>query len=216
MAAHCYLCQLSHNEFLDLLKDGKSWSSADLLEVAAQVGANPKLKLMMGVKDVLWRSFIPVENFVVPLLHVLIGVFNDLWDKCRWIVSELIDYVSPEEANYRARLVELQLQSKIERMQSNKKDWDKSEDGKKLTSLTAKARCIREIIHELCLLSNLGRVDTTSEDSPLSDFLVEVGEFIDGGDIDNIELEEAEEDAEETNAAIAVRRQVPIQNQTTI
>lgn len=46
----------------------------ELLCVAKEVGdGKPK----MGMKKKLWWPFIPLENVIVPLLHVMIGVVND-------------------------------------------------------------------------------------------------------------------------------------------
>ena len=54
-----------------------------------QMSADPSKKgtARLGVKTHLYWDFIPVRNYTVPLLHVLIGVFNDVDD----YVMDIID-----------------------------------------------------------------------------------------------------------------------------
>ena len=48
-------------------------------------------------------EFIPLKNFLPPLLHILIGIWNDIWDKFRELVSECIGYIACDEADLRAK-----------------------------------------------------------------------------------------------------------------
>ena len=57
----------------------------------------------MGVKASLLWSFISLKNFLPPLLHILIAIWNDIWDKFHELVSECIEYIARDEADLRAR-----------------------------------------------------------------------------------------------------------------
>ena len=57
----------------------------------------------MGVKALSLWNFIPLKHFLPPLLHLLIGIWNDIWDKFRELVSECIEYIPRDEAKLRAR-----------------------------------------------------------------------------------------------------------------
>ena len=78
MSGHwCFLCQLRRAIFSQSHNRAKMWTMAELLRVAADVnGGKPK----MGVKKKPWWPFIPLEHFIIPLLHVLIGIGNNLLD----------------------------------------------------------------------------------------------------------------------------------------
>ena len=54
---------------------------------------NPNKKPKLGIKSLPWFTSIPLEHFVVPLLHYLIGFSNDIFAKFRDIVSETIEYI---------------------------------------------------------------------------------------------------------------------------
>ena len=58
---------------------------------------NPKL----DVKDVTWWPFVTMNHFIVPLLHCLLGVGDNIFTKCHNIVNLEIDYISPEEVEMR-------------------------------------------------------------------------------------------------------------------
>ncbi len=52
---------------------------------------------VLGVKKKPWWPFIPLPNYLVPLLHCLIGIGNQLLDKLRAIINEHIAEYSPGE-----------------------------------------------------------------------------------------------------------------------
>jgi hypothetical protein len=50
------------------------------------------MKSMMGIKNAPWWPFINLEYFVIPLLHTLISIGNDLLDQFRdWVNEDLDD-----------------------------------------------------------------------------------------------------------------------------
>lgn len=57
---------------------------------------------MLGVKNNAWFPFIKVSHYVVPLLHVEIGIGNDLLDLFRAWVDKYIDCLNDDEVGTRA------------------------------------------------------------------------------------------------------------------
>jgi hypothetical protein len=53
-----------------------------------KVRRNRKLKSKGGVKSDPWWTFIPIKNFIVPVLHILIGLFNDSFNRFHAIISD--------------------------------------------------------------------------------------------------------------------------------
>ena len=69
------------------------------MEELAKEVADDNFKPKMGIKEVPWWTFIPLNNFLPPLLHMLLGIWNAIWDKFREIVSKDIEYITTEEAD---------------------------------------------------------------------------------------------------------------------
>jgi hypothetical protein len=91
MSGHwCHLCKLSRKEFADLAAEGEEWTSQAMIDAAKEVEDSGDKKPKLGVKSKLWWPFIKVENYVVPLLHTLIGIGNDILDNLKDIVNEKI------------------------------------------------------------------------------------------------------------------------------
>ena len=84
-----------------------------LKEIEAEV-KHPNFKgdSKMGVKGSPLFEFIPLHHFLPPLLHILIGIWNNIWDKFREIVSEMIEYIPPAEADLRQRKESLIIREK--------------------------------------------------------------------------------------------------------
>eukprot|EP00571_Detonula_confervacea_P003536 CAMPEP_0172312070 /NCGR_PEP_ID=MMETSP1058-20130122/16571_1 /TAXON_ID=83371 /ORGANISM="Detonula confervacea, Strain CCMP 353" /LENGTH=76 /DNA_ID=CAMNT_0013025419 /DNA_START=24 /DNA_END=254 /DNA_ORIENTATION=- len=62
------------------------WTMEELKRIAGEVGRG---KPKMGVKGMPWWDFIPLQNWMVPLLHTLIGIGNDLLVSFRdWVYEE--------------------------------------------------------------------------------------------------------------------------------
>ena len=59
----------------------------ELVDLGQKI-ADTTMKLTMGIKDAPWWPFINLEVFVVPLLHTLIGIGNDLLDQFRGCVNK--------------------------------------------------------------------------------------------------------------------------------
>ena len=104
MGGWCYLCQLSHKEFQNLMFHGNAWALSTMMEVANEVAQTSfKKHSKLGVKEGPLWPFLPLHHYLPPLLHILIGIWNDCWDKFREWVSELVEYISYEECDLRSR-----------------------------------------------------------------------------------------------------------------
>ena len=92
MLGATYLRKLCRREFTDLLSSGRAWCWSTLFNLTANVNyPNFKGGSKMGVKvSPLW-SFILLNNFLPPLLHILIDIWNDILNKFRGLDSENIE-----------------------------------------------------------------------------------------------------------------------------
>ena len=105
MSPHwCHLCQATKEERSDLEKrDWVYWTTERYKEVAGKVAAknrkstSSKQHTTMGVKTELWWDFIPIMHYVVPILHCLIGIGDDIMTRFRATVSAEIETLSEEE-----------------------------------------------------------------------------------------------------------------------
>lgn len=97
----CHLCQVKEKEraegVLGELWTIKSYVDAYETKVATGQYSHPSTKSYMGVKTRVWWDFIPISHYVVPLLHCLIGVGNDILNKFRRIVADEIECLPEEE-----------------------------------------------------------------------------------------------------------------------
>ena len=64
------------------------------------IAENNNNELQLGVKQRLWWAFIPLTNYVSPLLHCEIGVGNVIFELLRDFINEHIEIYAPgEESN---------------------------------------------------------------------------------------------------------------------
>ncbi len=190
MGDWCYLCTLSHAEFQDLLKEGDDWTWSMLEEIAKKV-KDPAFKGQSyhGVKEAPWWTFIPLTHFLPPLLHLLMGIWNDIWDRFRMLVSEYIDYIDKDEADLRAKKEDLI--KKIADLETKKKDWKESPSGKARTAAVARRGRIRKALNDVRQLNDIGAVNAPSNKSAVGDLMAELDAFIDA---DLLSAEDAGDD----------------------
>ena len=86
-----------------------------------------------GVKFEPYWDFIPVKNFAVPLLHIMIGVFNDLIDHFTSQVDRHVIAHSPDELKLFEEKEYLKQQLKVFR--SEVAEWHKSKAGNRRSTL---------------------------------------------------------------------------------
>ncbi len=120
----CLLCLANRPQFLG---DYPPWLMEDLCclgdEAAAQIG-----KPELGVKQRPWFPFISVAHHMVPLLHCMIGIGNDLLKMLRNIINEFIENMTLTEATIRLSIPALR--NIIAEAATKRDEWDASPDGK--------------------------------------------------------------------------------------
>ncbi len=93
---------LSAKEYADVLVDGEPWLYSHMEELAQWLQAaqaknrrgKKEVEPYKCIKEFPWWDFIPIENFIVPLLHCLIGIDNGILTLLRNIISKKIEHLS--------------------------------------------------------------------------------------------------------------------------
>ena len=99
-----------------------------------------------GVKCKPYWDFIPISNYVIPILHNMIGIGNDIIKHYETTVDARFITVTGAEATLR---VEYFAQDAIIKEKSDiVKAWDASQNGKDRTSLMAKKKKQRPLTQE--------------------------------------------------------------------
>jgi hypothetical protein len=86
-----------------------------------------------GVKQRPWFPFIPVAHHMVPLLHCMIGIRNDLLKMMCNIINEFIENMTLTEVTIRLSIPALK--NIIAETAIKRDEWDASPDGKMRTTL---------------------------------------------------------------------------------
>ena len=124
----------------------------ELVDLGQKI-ADKAMNLTMSIKDAPWWPFINLECFVVPLLHALIGIGNDLLDQFRdWVNKDLEDW---DQQEYRTRQAIKTADHAIIDDCAERDEWDTSADGKKLKSLKGMIRSRRNDMKRLDTLINI-------------------------------------------------------------
>ncbi len=101
MAGHwCMQCKASRLQFKH---DCEMWMMEELVRCGKDAEKN-KGNPVLGVKKKPWWPFIPLSNYLVPLLHCLIGIGNQLLEKLQAIINEHIAEYSPGKEAIRASI----------------------------------------------------------------------------------------------------------------
>jgi hypothetical protein len=72
------------------------WTIEEMVRLGKEA-ARKKSKPQLGIKQQPWWPFIPVSNYMVPLLHCEIVIGNQLLDKLRDIINEHTEQYGPTE-----------------------------------------------------------------------------------------------------------------------
>jgi hypothetical protein len=134
MAGHwCMLCTSSRANFLQ--DDVTLWTMEELVRLGTEAEQRTKGEPELGVKKKLWWPFIPLSNYMIPILHCEIGVGNQLLEKLRDITNEHIEIYAPGEELTRSSIPVLkQIIADTAKLRD---DWDASADGKQWTNSPA-------------------------------------------------------------------------------
>jgi hypothetical protein len=101
----------------------------ELLEFGTMAEASTK-EPKLGVKQRPWWPFIPLTNYVSPLLHCEIGIGNALFELLRDVINEHIEHYLPREQLIRDSIPSLQ--QVIANTTTQRDQWDNSENGNSL------------------------------------------------------------------------------------
>jgi hypothetical protein len=101
----CYICKLGHAQFKNQSAAREKWTWTKLAQTLQELREQGEgVDSLLGVKNDAWFPFIKITNYVVPLLHVEIGIGNDLLDLFRAWVDMYIDCLNDEEIRTRSAI----------------------------------------------------------------------------------------------------------------
>ena len=139
--AHCMMCMLKNSEF-DRPMSGLPWKFQYIIEAGKK--AEEKGRSINGVKQAPWWPFLKFENHMVPLLHCMIGIGNNLLDRFCDVIKEFFEAMSTEEVNMK-RALTISDSIVIETVKQ-RDNFEKTDEGKKVKLLQRSiAICRRKI-----------------------------------------------------------------------
>jgi len=186
----CHLCMMPASKMADLNLTAEHWTMEDLVkfaqDYAAQVEEWKETDVkkrtknepppQLGVKEQPWWDFIPLDHYIVPLLHCNIGVGDLILSKFRSIVSEKIEYLSPEETS--TRTAKENMEGTIEALQAQRNAFHESAEGKELQRLKGMVYRAKKA---LSLVEDANKTLTPDSKRKASSLLDEVQRFVDKG-----------------------------------
>ena len=201
----CHLCQVREGHRSDLTRTDTAWDVPKYQEAAEKVdkmNADRAARLNkeksemneshLGVKSKLWWDFIPIEHYVVPLLHCLIGIGDNILTRFREIVSEHIEYIPEDELA--ARQKESDLKDKITFIKSEAKVFRESlSKGKKITSLEGKVKTLRKNRHKLVAHGSTG---LQTQQNEMDEYLESLADDLNA---DQMNEDDSDDDIDESN-----------------
>ena len=99
----------------------------DELERCGIIGESTNNEPKLGIKQRPWWPFIPLTNYVTPLLHCEIGIGNVLLELLRDIINEHIEIYAPGEESIRMAVPAIK---QIIAITAKQRDvWDESGEG---------------------------------------------------------------------------------------
>ncbi len=116
-------CKASQHQFT---ADCELWTMDELVRCGKDAETKQGDQLLGVEKKSCW-PFIPLGNYMVPLLHCLIGIGNQLLEKLRAIIHEHIALYSPGEEAVPDLIPALQ--NIIADTAKERDEWDESAEG---------------------------------------------------------------------------------------
>ena len=145
---YCLVCKLKRQQFQDIHHaDGELWTFPDLVSIANKIAASKSKSPIDGVKKEPWWPFLNINHHMVPLLHVEIGIGNNLLDKFCHVTTVLIEKLSMKEIQLMRTLGTYK--KIIDETVTERKEFDKSPDGTKMKSLKGKISSRRRKLNAL-------------------------------------------------------------------
>ncbi len=90
----CMQCKATRSQFMD--ENSKMWTMDELVWCGI-IGESTNNEPKLGIKQWPWWPFIPLTNYVSPLLHCEIGIGNVIFKLLRDIINEHIQIYAPGE-----------------------------------------------------------------------------------------------------------------------
>jgi hypothetical protein len=107
---------------------------------------------LLGVKKIPWWPFIPLYNYMIPLLHCKIGIGNQLLDKLQAIINKHIACYSPGKEPTRASIPVIK--NIIANTAKERNEWDESAEGGKQRRTLMRAVAAYSKRREMVLMNN--------------------------------------------------------------
>ncbi len=117
----CMLCKSPWSKFMD--DDREMWTM-DKCVRCGLIAKNNNNEPQLGVKKRPWWPFIPLTNYVTPLLHCEIGVGNIIFELLHDIINKYIERYAPGEESI--RLAVPALKGIITETAKQRDEWDDS------------------------------------------------------------------------------------------
>ena len=194
----CFLCRLSRSQYSNKChEEGELWTTELLKELGDKI-TNTEGNPDQGIKKAPWWEFLPLHHYMIPLLHALIGIGNDLLDNFFDHINEEIEDIDVQE--YKTRKAIVLAEHKIIDTISERDEWDLTPDGKKLHSLKGVVSRRMKAIEKLgALITIAQKAKETNQDAPLDsvELIHQFGEFVD------IDFDDAEEDVDDVGEEIS-------------
>ena len=122
----CYLCMLGHADWQKHgYTPGELWS-LDKLKKQAEISKTASGTDRMGVLEVPYFD-IPVERYIWPILHTLIGIGNNILKYLVDIVDNEIQLIPAKEIRLKREIKELE--EKLAELREVRDDWDSGNEG---------------------------------------------------------------------------------------
>jgi hypothetical protein len=120
----CMLCKSPQRKFM--VDDWEMWTM-DKYVRCGLIAKNNNNKPQLGLKKRTWWPFLPLTNYITPLLHCEIGVGNLIFELLRAIINKCIERYAPGEESI--RLAVPALKGIITETAKQCDEWDNSPDG---------------------------------------------------------------------------------------
>ena len=119
---------------------------------------------------------IKLSNYLVPLLHTLIGIGNDIYDNFRYVVNEDIGMLDPKDISTRRKLVlcETAIGDEVARRDA----WDKSVNGKKFQSMKVKIYRREKALESLGVITSPSAPSVSPTSDSIDDLLQDIDGFV--------------------------------------
>jgi hypothetical protein len=145
----CNWCMLSPKEWSVFGHDkGELWTIDKIYDIRQQVEDGTLTEIPQNIKGCTEKPLIdsvPIENFILSILHIIIGVGNAFVDAFLEWIEERVEQLHPDEIGARNRCLYAQIQ--FENAQEAHDKWSQN-DGIFLNDLILEKKELQRIVNE--------------------------------------------------------------------